>query len=436
MTEFNKRNLKSYLIENVEIWTEKGIEKGARVLVENGKLKAFGGGIQAPAGIERIDGLGKVLMPAGVDAQAHLRVPGQSHKETPETGLKAALKGGYCALLTMPNTQPTIDSVEVLEKGRAEVKPFEDDFGVSVFWSAAITKKLNSEEWTDYDALVEAGVRAFTNDGLGVASDDVMNEAFKRLENLKVPLLQHAEFLGHGGSLAPGPIQEKVGAAPYPAEPEWKMVERDIRELKKHPRARYHVLHVSSRRTLDFVRQARAEGLRVSAEVSPHHLFFNTETIDPSNNAFKMNPPIRGPEDQKALWYGLKNGDVDFVATDHAPHEVLMKTGGFDKVAFGTLGLETTLPVLVWGLNEGFLTPQRFVEVWATKPAEFLDLPKGMGRFDLDAPFHAVWLDVKAPESVYNEDSIASLSKNSCFVGAKLPGKILGAFHEDRFFRF
>jgi len=434
--KIQKRIFNSYLIDNIEIWTEKGVEKNARVLVENGRLKALGKDVDAKASANRIDGQGKVLMPAGVDAQAHLRVPGQSHKETPQTGLMAALKGGYCALLTMPNTQPTIDSVEILEKGKAEVKPFEQDFGVHVFWSAAITKRLNSDEWTDYHALSEAGVRAFTNDGLGVNSDEVMNEAFKRLEELNVPLLQHAEFLGHGGSLAPGPIQEKVGAAPYPDEPEWKMVERDLRELKKHPRARYHVLHVSSRRTIDFVKQARAEGLKVSAEVSPHHLFFNTETIDPDNNAFKMNPPIRSREDQEALWQALGKGDVDFVATDHAPHEDLMKTGSFDKVAFGTLGLETTLPVLLWGLNKGYLTPQRFVEVWATRPAEFLQLPEGLGRFQLNAPFHAVWLDAQAAPSVYTEQDIVSLSKNSCFVGAKLPGKILGAFHEERTFSF
>src|SRR5690606_5145738 len=133
--------------------------------------KAIGQDLNADQAIKRIDGRGKVLMPAGIDAQAHLRVPGQGHKETPETGLKAALKGGYCALLTMPNTQPTIDSVEVLEMGKREVQPFEQDFGVSVFWSAAITKRLKSDEWTDYRGLVEAGVRAFTNDGLGVTSD-------------------------------------------------------------------------------------------------------------------------------------------------------------------------------------------------------------------------------------------------------------------------
>jgi dihydroorotase len=435
--QIQKRILSSYVIDNVQVWTaDRGALSGARVWVEDGKLKAIGQDVKADASAVRIDGGGKVLLPAGVDAQVHLRVPGQAHKETPETGLKAALKGGYCAVLTMPNTQPTIDSVEVLNQGKKEVKPFEDEFGVRVFWSAAITKKLNSDDWTEYRDLVKEGVRAFTNDGLGVANDHVMDEAFKRLEDLNVPLLQHAEFLGHGGSLAPGPIQEKVGAAPYPSEPEWKMVERDIRELKKHPRARYHVLHVSSRHTLDFVKKAREEKLHVSAEVTPHHLFFNTETIDPDNNSFKMNPPIRGPEDQKALWQALKDGVINFVATDHAPHEQLMKTGSFDKVAFGTLGLETTLPVLIWGLKKGYLTVQRFVEVFASAPARFLNLPEGYGNFIVGAPFHAAWLDVDSPEQTYKEDEIASLSKNSCFVGAKLPGKILGAFHGERAFTF
>lgn len=432
----NKREIKSYLIDNAEIWTEKGVTPKGQILVENGRLKAFGKVVEAPAGVERIDAGGAVVMPSGVDAQAHLRVPGQAQKETAETGMTAALKGGYCAILTMPNTQPTIDSVQVLESGRKEVKPFEDNYGVHVFWSAAITKKLNSDEWTDYESLVNAGVRAFTNDGLGVTNDGVMDEAFRRLEKLDVPLLQHAEFLGHGGSMAPGPVQKAVGATPYPDEPEWKMVERDIRELSKHPAARYHVLHVSSRKTLDFVRDAREKGLKVSAEVSPHHLFFNTETIDPENRSFKMNPPIRSPEDQQALWQALEDGRLDFVATDHAPHENLMKIGPFDSCAFGTLGLETTLGVLIHGFKRGMIRPKRFVEVFSSKPAEFLRLPPGMGKFTLDAPFHAVWVDVHAPATVYTEDSISSLSKNSCFLGSKLPGKILGAFHEQRAFRF
>jgi dihydroorotase len=249
-------------------------------------------------------------------------------------------------------------------------------------------------------------------------------------------LLQHAEFLGHGGSLAPGPVQAKVGATPYPDEPEWKMVERDLRELERHPKARYHVLHVSSRKSLELVKEGRKKGLRVSCEVTPHHLFFNTETIDGSNLSFKMNPPIRSPEDQKALWEGLESGDIDFVATDHAPHEAVMKIGSFDKAAFGTLGLESTLGVLIHGFKRGMIRPMRFVEVWASKPAEFLRLPKGHGSFQADSPFHAVWVDVHAPATDYTEESISSLSKNSCFIGSKLPGKVLGAFHGNRAFTF
>lgn len=433
--KFTKRVLNSYVIENIDLWTPQGLKTQARLWIEAGRLKAINP-TSLTGSPERIDGGGKVLMAAGVDAQVHLRVPGQAHKETPETGLLAALKGGYSAVLTMPNTQPTIDSVEVLRQGQDEVRPYEDQFGVAVFWSAAITKKLNSDDLTSYEDLVRAGVRAFTNDGLGVASDQVMEQAFGALEKLGVPLLQHAEFLGHGGALAPGPIQVKVGAAPYPDEPEWRMVERDLRELRKHPRARYHVLHVSSHKTLELVRAAKKEGLNVTAEVTPHHLYFNTETLDPDNAAFKMNPPIRSPEDQKALWAALSDGTLDFVATDHAPHEELMKTGPFDKVAFGTLGLETTLHVLIYGMNQGWLKAERLVEVYAAKPAQFLRLPSGFGALTLDAPFHAALVDVKAPEQVYTEDSISSLSKNSCFIGSELPGRVQGAFHEQSVFVF
>jgi dihydroorotase len=442
--EPQKRTSRSYIIENADLWTSDGIQHNQKIWVEDGKLKDIGAELALPEGggadslriDARIDAQGKVIMPAGIDAQTHLRVPGQAHKELPRTGLLAALKGGYSAVLTMPNTQPTIDNVEVLRKGQDQVLPFEQEFGVHVFWTAAITHRLNSDEPTNFADLVRAGVRAFTNDGLGVNSDSVMEQAFAQLEKLGVPLLQHAEFLGHGGTLAPGSVQQRVGAAPYPDEPEWKMVERDLRELKKHPGARYHVLHVSSRKTLDLVRAAKSDGLNVTAEVSPHHLYFNSETIDPENTSFKMNPPIRSEEDQRALWQGLSEGVVDFVATDHAPHESLMKAGHFDKVAFGTIGLETTLPVLISGWKKGLLTTQRLVEVFASKPAAFLRLPSGFGEFVNGYAFHAVWVDVHASDHKFSERDFSSLSKNSCFLGSSLPGHILGAFHESGIFAF
>lgn len=428
------QNISDYNIANVALWTSRGVQGEGYVSVSKGRLIAQGVGRPTNSAFT-FDGEGRVLMPAGVDPQVHLRVPGQAHKETPESGLQAALKGGFSAVLTMPNTQPTIDSVEALELGRREVAPFERQFGVQVFWSAAITKKLNTNHLTDFSPLVEAGVKAFTNDGLGVDSDAVMGEAFARLEKYDLPLLQHAEVAGHGGSMAPGPAQRALGATPYPDDPEWKMVERDIRELRKHKQARYHVLHVSSRRTLELVEQAKREGLHVTAEVSPHHLFFNTECIDPQNLSFKMNPPIRGPEDQNSLWDGLRSGLVDFVATDHAPHELMMKTGVVDKAAFGTIGMETALAVLLWGVKKNLLTPERVVQVFAEKPAEFLRLPTEFGHWAAGEIFHGILVDTEAEHVVRAED-FSSLSKNSCFIGQKLPGKILSAYHGEKVFQF
>ncbi len=423
-----------YIIENVSVWSHDQDPKISDVLIQNGLLQLIQPNIKMEA--YRISGDGLVLIPSGVDAQVHLRVPGQGQKETADTGLKAALKGGYSAILTMPNTIPTIDTPDILKKAQLEVLPFEKKYGVSVFWSAAITKNLESSQLTSLEELVEAGAIAFTNDGLGVHEDGVMEEAFLRLENLKVPLLQHAEFLGHGGVLAPGPIQKKMGAKPYPADAEWKMVERDLVELRKYPKAKYHVLHVSSRKTLDFVKQAKKENLNVTAEASPHHLFFNTDTISSDNLSFKMNPPIRSKEDQDALWDGLIDGTVDFVATDHAPHEDLKKTGSIEAAAFGTLGLETTLGVLIKAWQDKKISSQRFVQVFSKKPAEFLNLPEGFGEFKVGAPFHGALIDLNAKEKVFSIEDISSLSKNSCFLGQKLPGKLMKAFHGLNIFEF
>jgi dihydroorotase len=258
-----------------------------------------------------------------------------------------------------------------------------------------------------------------------------MDEAFARLENIPVPLLQHAEFLGHGGSLAPGSVQKSVGAKPYPSEPEWKMVERDLQMLRRHPKAHYHVLHVSSRHTLDLVKQAKLEGLKVTAEVTPHHLFFNSEQIDPENKSFKMNPPIRSEEDRVALWQALNDRTLDFVATDHAPHEPTMKTGSFDSCAFGTIGMETTLGVLIDGLKRGLINRERFVEIFAEKPAQFLHLPAEFGDFKIGERFHGILVNMEQPATPVYANDFASLSKNSCFVGAALPGRLETALHGE-----
>lgn len=423
-----------YVLKNAQVWSSDRSPILTDLLIKDGRLLQMQQNITEAGTV--IDLHGKALIPSGVDAQVHLRVPGQSHKETAETGLLAALRGGYSAVLTMPNTNPTIDSVEVLRQGQSEVLPYEEKFGIKVLWSAAITKNLNSNQSTDLESLVNAGASAFTNDGLGVQDDESMSIAFSRLQELTVPLLQHAEFLGHGGSMAPGPIQRKLNAKPYPDEPEWKMVERDLKILRNFPKARYHVLHVSSARTIELVRAAKREGLRVTAEVSPHHLFFNTDTINAENLSFKMNPPIRSASDQEALWQALTEGTIDFVATDHAPHETSKKAGSIEDAAFGTLGLETTLRVLLDRWMSGALSPQRLVEVFSKRPAEFLSLPKAFGDFKNGYELHGVLVDTQAPARPFLVKEISSLSKNSCFTGANLPGQLTGAFHGERIFEF
>lgn len=434
MSNLNQQESSCYLLENVFVWSAFSEPIRMDLVIRNGFLADISPKIFFEG--EKFDGRGLALIPCGVDAQTHLRVPGQSEKETAMTGLLAALRGGYSAILAMPNTSPVIDSVDVLRKAKEEVLESEKRHQISVCWSSAITKNLDSAELTNFNQLVDAGVVAFTNDGLGVQNDDVMEQAFAILEDLDVPLLQHAEFLNHRGILAPGPIQRKLNICSYPEEAEWMMVKRDLCILRKYPRAKYHVLHVSSRRTLDLIRDAKKEGLHVTAEVSPHHLFFNVDNISADNLSFKMNPPIRSKDDQKALWEGLIDGSIDFVATDHAPHEKIKKSGTFEDAAYGTLGLETAIKVLIKAWQEKVISSQRLVQVFSYLPARFLKLPAGYGEFVPGTPFHGILVDVEYPSTEFRLEDLSSLSKNSCFIGQPLPGIVRKAFHNKMIYSF
>jgi len=376
------------------------------------------------------------LIPSGVDCQVHLRVPGQEHKEDSETGLTAALCGGYGAILTMPNTQPTVDRVEVLKRVFDETKAASQKFGVHVYASAAITKELAGEVLVDLEGLIAAGAKAFTDDGKGVVCDELMRKAYETLELTQIPLLQHSEYPGHGGVLAPGPVQEKLGLKAYLDDPEIQMLERDLRLLQDFPQMKYHLLHTTSARAVGLISQYKQKGFKVTAEVSPHHLFFDVDGIDEKNTSFKMNPPIRSAEDKRVLREALVDGTFDFVATDHAPHHADEKGSNFESSFFGTLGLETALPVLFRFYKEGWLTAERLVQVFSSAPARFLGLDSSWGGIKEGNVLRAVVLDLEAPEKVYTEEQIHSKSKNSCFIGQKLPDCIVGHFTEAGFFRF
>lgn len=424
------------LIEDVDLWTAQGVRYHVDVHVEGGRVMSiFPTGQNTVASVERISGRGLALMPAGVDVQTHLRVPGQSHKELPHTGLWAAVKGGYGAVLTMPNTIPVIDNVSTLAWAQSLVSPAEQDTGVRVFFSGALTQEQNGKLLSDVEGLAAQGVVAFTDDGKGVEADPVMAEGFRRMEPLGLPFLQHAEVPGHGGVLAPSAPQRSLGVRAYPAEAEVDMVHRDIRLLEGYPQCRYHVLHVSARGTLPLIREARRRGLHVTGEASPHHLFFSGEDITPEQTAFKMNPPLRSPQDREALIEALANGTLSFLATDHAPHEAPSKALGFDKAPFGTTGLETALRCLLTLWQRGRLSAERVVQVFSYEPARFLGLGSEFGSIAPGQMFRAVLVDPRAAPQPVRETDLASRSKNNCFLGHALGGRVVTTFLGPRAFR-
>lgn len=405
------------MISGVDIWNPDEILLNQNVLIKNGKVSRI-----EPNGEPKKSKY--CLLPSGVDTQIHLRVPGQAQKETAQTGLLAATFGGFGAVLTMPNTTPVIDTVEVLQQAQGEVSPISQELGIEVRFSAAITKGQMGKELVPFKDLAKAGAIAFTDDGKGVESDKLMQNAFETLTELKLPLLQHSEMPGHGGVLAPGPIQGKLNLPAYPSSPETQMIERDLHLLKKTPNTRYHVLHLSSYESLPLLQKAKQEGLWVSCEVTPHHLYFSSHDINPENIGFKMNPPLRGPQDREALVKGLCEGTIDWVATDHAPHESNAKKS-LGTAAFGTLGLESALPVLMELQCRNQLSPTRLVQVFSTRPAEFLGLSRqtgeGWGKIQVGHRLRAVLFDQTIRNRMLRNDELKSLSKNSCFMGAKLP---------------
>lgn len=421
-----------FVLTDVDVWTASGIRKRVNVTLRDGRLISILPFADSPSGsIAGRSGTGRwVLMPSAVDTQVHLRTPGQPEKETPETGLRAALYGGVGALLTMPNTKPILDTVETMELAFKLLDRPAREFGITVKLSVAGTIGQKGESVAPLESLIAAGAAAVTDDGKGIASDSLQLEVFKRLEPLSVPFLQHAETLGAPGPLADGPVPRKLGLKPYGPEHETDMVARDLKLLEKAPGARYHLLHTSAKGSIPLIRAAKAAGFQVTAEVSPHHLYFSSDDIREDDTSFKMNPPIRSVEDREALIDALADGSIDWVATDHAPHEVTSKTKPFPEATFGTLGLETMVPVVLDLVSRGRLSPTRAVQVLSTKPAEFLGLDGEFGHLKTGRAIRAILVDTGAMWDVRALEH-QSLSKNTCFDGARLKGKVIGHFNSS-----
>lgn len=424
------------LIRNTELWNPDKTTSGCTVFIESGKVVRISGNDFQVEGAMVIDGDQMILMPSGVDAHVHLRVPGQTHKETPETGLAAAARGGYGAVLNMPNTSPPIDSVEICEQTMQEMKPVMEQSGIEVFLSACITKTMKGEELTNIDALAEWGVKTFTDDGLGVERDDIMSQVFERAAKYQIPVSQHAEYKGHGGILSGGKTREDLNIPYYPPSAEFEMVTRDIDVLKKHPDARYHLLHVSLRKSVELIVQAREEGLNASAEVTPHHLYYSYNDIPSDNTSFKMNPPLRDDADRNYLRDALMDERISFVATDHAPHHADEKGVDFCSAAFGTTGMETSLLVLLDLYRKKELDAQRLVRVFSTAPAGYLNISDRFGAVNEGRHFNAILINRDFASRKISETDLSSKSKNNIFLGVDLPGKIEWFFNPVSTFNF
>ena len=307
-------------------------------------------------------------------------------------------------------------------------------YGITALFCSSVSQGLEGKALAPLEQMAKAGVVAFTDDGKGIEPDEFMKAAFQASAATGIPVLQHAEWSGHGGVLADSALTKKLGLKAYDRKQEWSFVERDLRILREVPGARYHVLHVTTRETVELVKRAKAEGLKVTAEASPHHLYFCVDDIDPGNSSFKMNPPLHQAEDRAAIRQALNDGTLDFVATDHAPHEAAAKGSDFTKAAFGTVGMESSLRVLLTGIEDGWLKRERLWDIFSRAPARFLGLQDEYGHIAEGKPFRVAFYSLESKEP-FSERDIKSLSKNSCFLGRPSAGQGRWTLHENRLFR-
>lgn len=313
----------------------KFIEKD--VLIEDGKIKEINESIEE-SNHDVIDLEGKLLTPGLVDVHVHFREPGFEHKETIKTGSLAAARGGFTTVCPMPNTKPIIDTVERLDQVNEII---ERDAAIRVLPYVSITEGLSGEKLVDFDGLKAHGAFAFTDDGVGVQTAKVMYEAMKKAASINMPIVAHTEdnSLAGSGAVHEGDVSERLDVEGIPSLAESTQIARDVL-LAEAADCHYHVCHVSTKESVRVIRDAKRAGIKVTAEVTPHHLVLDENDFKELDPNFKMNPPLRGSDDREALIEGLLDGTIDFIATDHAPHHKDEKAVGVSKAPFGIVGIE------------------------------------------------------------------------------------------------
>ncbi|HET9937164.1 MAG TPA: dihydroorotase [Gaiella sp.] len=397
-----------------------GLDGPGVVTIEDGVVTSVEAVASAPAGL--------VLAPAFVDPHVHLRTPGREDEETIASGTAAAAAGGYCAIVAMPNTDPVVDTAPVL---LALLEQAREEAVVPTGFTAAISRGQRGEELTEMAELAEAGALAFTDDGRPVSSAGLMRRALAYSAVAGRPLALHCEelSLSDGGHMHEGAVSAQLGLAGWPSVAESLMVERDL-ALAAYERRPVHLQHLSARESVEAVRRARAAGVAVSAEASPHHLCATDERVRTLDANVKMNPPLRTESDREALVQGVLDGTIDCIATDHAPHARHEKDAPFEEAPFGVTGLETAFGALnTYLVRTGELPLAVVVERLSAGPARALGLP--VPAIAAGRPANVALLDLEAVWTV-TEEGFRSRSANSWLLGERLTGAVVRTVADGR----
>lgn len=410
------------LLKNVHVLENNRLVRKEILFDETGILK-IAEQIDAPEA-EVIDGKEMTALPGLIDVHVHLREPGFSYKETIDTGTMAAAAGGFTTIMAMPNVQPYPDSTEVME---AYLQKIEADAHVHVIPYATITKAESGKEVVDMAALAKMGVRAFSDDGVGVQSGDVMEEAMKQSHALGTMIVAHTEDMSYrkpGAYMHEGTESKARGVVGIPSECEWKQLERDLKLVEKTG-AHYHCCHVSARESVQLLREYRSRGCDVSGEVTAHHLLLCDRDVVDAN--WKMNPPLRGEADRKALIRGLQEGALSLIANDHAPHSEEEKKRPLEAAPFGIVSLETAFPLLYTKLVlTGIVSLKQLVNWMSTAPAERFGLAR-RGRLEEGYASDFTLVDLNE-EYIINRNHFLSKGRNTPFHGWRVKGKIKATY--------
>lgn len=406
------------LIKNARVMDpESGFNQVTDILLDGKRIRQIGK-VDDVSGIEQvIDASGMIAAPGLIDVHVHFRDPGFTYKEDLQTGSAAAAAGGFTTVVCMANTKPVVDSVDIYK----EIEDRCEQLPIKVWQAAAVSKGFEGKELTDMDALYEAGVRGFTDDGIPLMDEKLVEEAMKKAKELDVPISLHEEdpaYIKQPG-VNQGKVSEQLnyGGASYMAEA--VMVKRDC-ELAVKTGAKVDIQHISSGVAVDYVKEAKAKGANVYAEASPHHFTLTEEAVLKYGTLARMNPPLRTEEDRQRIIKGLQEGTIEIIATDHAPHSKEEKDKPLDQAPSGITGLETSLALGVTELvGKGYLSMMQLLEKMTINPAKLYNMEQG--RLQEGKPADVVLFD---PEEEWEVKEYKSKATNSPFTGWKLKGKV------------